>query len=342
MSIFRRQPSSKHPPKPSPGKGGGTRLFFATDVHGSERTFRKFINAGKFYEVNVLIMGGDILGKIAIPILREGNGRYRATLQGRTEHLDGEAALHQLQERLGTLGFYNQVMTEEEFRVTQSDPAAIEHLFQRLARQRLEAWVELAESRLRGSGIRCFVTGGNDDYPEVLHALYEAGRESIFGCEGKVVSLDDAHTMISMGFSTPTPWRTPREVSDDELGGMIEALIGEVSDKAHCVFNFHDPPVDSTLDTCPKLDWTTDPPTQILQGGQVVLFGAGSASVRRAIEDHQPVLGLHGHIHESPGAIRIGRTLCANPGSEYGEGILRGVLVSLADGEVTGYQLTAG
>jgi Icc-related predicted phosphoesterase len=56
-----------------------TRIFYATDLHGSERTYRKFINAGKFYEANVLIMGGDVLGKLAIPIIREGNGHYRAS-----------------------------------------------------------------------------------------------------------------------------------------------------------------------------------------------------------------------------------------------------------------------
>jgi Icc-related predicted phosphoesterase len=331
MSLFRRKPVS-----PS------TRVFFATDVHGSERTYRKFLNAGKFYEANVLVMGGDILGKMAIPIIQETDGRYRATLQGRTESLEGVQALQDLLARIGTLGLYSKVMTEDEFRSVQADPAAVEALFKDLARQRLEAWVELAEERLAGSGIRCFVTGGNDDYPEVLEALYGSDRQAIFGCEGRLVDIDGQHSMISMGYSTPTPWRTPREVSDEKLGEMIAEMTGRVADPSRCIFNFHDPPVDSTLDTCPKLDWSTDPPAQIRQGGQVVMFGAGSRSVRRAIETLQPMLGLHGHIHESPGAVKLGRTLCVNPGSEYGEGVLRGALLSVAGGEVTGYQLTAG
>jgi Icc-related predicted phosphoesterase len=331
MSLFPRKPARKT-----------TRLFFATDVHGSDRAFRKFINSAKFYEADVLVMGGDILGKLAIPIIQEGNGRYRATLQGRTEAIEGDSGLEQLRSRLGTLGFYSKVMNEEEFRSIQSEPAAVEALFKELARQRLEGWVELAETRLAGSGVRCYVTGGNDDYSEVLEVLYRDGAQAIFGCEGKLVNLDDEHTLISVGYSTPTPWHTPREVTDDQLGEMIEAAVRQVTDLSHSIFNFHDPPVDSSLDTCPMLDWNTDPPAQIVKGGQVVLFGAGSQSVRRAIETHQPVLGLHGHIHESPGVINIGRTLCVNPGSEYGEGILRGVLVSLSDGEVTGHQLTSG
>ncbi|MFN8454258.1 MAG: metallophosphoesterase [Anaerolineae bacterium] len=327
---------AKKPPKKV------TRLFYATDLHGSERTFRKFINAAKFYEAQILIMGGDILGKLAIPIIKQGNGRYRATLQGQTEQLETEAELQNLLTRIGTLGFYSQIMTEEEFRVIQADPAAVEALFHRLARERLESWVDLAESRLAGADVKCFVTGGNDDYAEVLEALNRSGAQSIFGCEGQVVYVDDDHAMISMGYSTRTPWHTPREVSDEKLGEMIADMIAQVPDMSRCIFNFHDPPVDSTLDTCPMLDWNTDPPSQIVRGGQLVLFGAGSQSVRQAIEQHQPLLGLHGHIHESPGAIKIGRTLCINPGSEYGEGVLRGCLVNLSNSKVEGYQMTTG
>jgi Icc-related predicted phosphoesterase len=319
-----------------------THLFFATDVHGSERTFRKFINAGKFYKADVLVMGGDIIGKMAIPIIREGSGHYRATLQGTQVHLETEAELDKLNERIGTLGFYSKIMDEDEYRALASDESAVDAMFHDLARARLESWLELAESRLAGTGIKCYITGGNDDYPDVLEVLNKSGTESVFGCEGRRIDLDGQHTMLSLGASTPTPWNTPREVTDEELGHMIEDLIGQVDDLSRCVFNFHDPPVDSTLDTCPMLDWTTDPPSQIVKAGQVVLYGAGSKSVRRAIEAHQPLLGLHGHIHESPGVMKIGRTVCANPGSEYAEGVLRGVLVNLADGKVESYQLTSG
>jgi Icc-related predicted phosphoesterase len=324
------------------GSGKTTRLFYATDVHGSERTFRKFLNAGKFYEAQVLVLGGDIIGKLAVPIIREGSGGYRATLQGNTEHLESEAALQALVERLGLLGFYHKVMTEEEFRALAADQAAVDDLFHTLARQRLEAWIELANTRLGGTGIRCYVTGGNDDYPNVLEVLKSSASEVFIDSEGAVVHLDDEHTMISVGNSTLTPWKTPREVTDEELGRIIEGMVAQVSDLQRCVFNLHDPPFESTLDTCPELDWTTDPPTPIVKAGQLVMHGAGSKSVRQAIEAHQPMLGLHGHIHESSGAVNIGRTLCINPGSEYGEGILRGALVTIGSGEVKAHQLTSG
>ena len=327
---------AKKPPKKT------TRLFFATDLHGAERTFRKFINAAQFYEADVLIMGGDILGQRAIPILRVGGSRYTATVDGRPELLDSEADLQQFQERLSQVGHYSQVMDAAEFQALQADPAAAEQLVHRLARERLEAWIDHAETRLAGTGIRCYITGGNDDYPDVLAVLERAGAQAVFAAEGRVHALDDMHTLLSLGYSGPTPWHTPREVPDEQLGGMIADLVKQVADPSTCLFNFHAPPVDSTLDTSPLLDWTADPPTQIVKAGEVVLYGAGSPAVRKAIEDHQPLLGLHGHIHEAPGAVRIGRTLCVNPGSEYGAGVLRGCVVDLSAGKVEAHQLTTG
>lgn len=331
MSFFSRKNSKK-----------ATRLFYATDIHASERTFRKFINAGKFYEVDVLIMGGDITGKLLIPIIKEGSGRYRATLQGRVEKIESQEELENLYARLDTLGFYYKVMEEDEFREIHADGKRVNALFNELARQKLTRWIELAEERLAGTGRKCFVTGGNDDDPAVLEVMNREDTKSFFACENQMVQVDEAHTMISVGFSTPTPWNTPREVTDEELGVMIEEMAKKVPDMQKTIFNFHDPPVDSSLDACPKLDWTKDPPAQIVEGGQVVLFGAGSKSVRDAIEKYQPMLGLHGHIHESQAMVKLGRTTCINPGSEYAEGILRGCIVNVLDGEVQGFQMTSG
>jgi Icc-related predicted phosphoesterase len=202
--------------------------------------------------------------------------------------------------------------------------------------------VNLAEERLNGTGIKCFVTGGNDDEWEVLNVMKREGAKSFFAVENEMVHVDDDHSMISVGLSTPTPWNTPREVSEEELGKMIEEMAAKVPDMHKAIFNFHDPPKDSTLDTCPMLDWTKDPPEQIIQGGQPVMHGAGSVAVRTAIEKYKPMLGLHGHIHESQSVAKIGRTTCINPGSEYGEGILRGCIVTFVNGEVQGYQMTSG
>jgi len=57
----------------------------------------------------------------------------------------------------------------------------------------------------------------------------------------------------------------------------------------------------------------------------------GSTAVRELIEEYQPPLSLHGHIHESRGKTRIGETIAINPGSVYSEGSLQGAVIDLAD-----------
>jgi Icc-related predicted phosphoesterase len=327
------------------GRNGGskaTTIFYATDVHGSERTWRKFVNAAAFYHADVVVMGGDVMGKLTIPIIRSGDGHARATIHGRVEQLDTEAEIATARERIAALGFYDTEMDEDAYRATRDDPDAIDRLWRDLATERLERWISLAEDRLGPAGIPCYVSGGNDDLLEVMTALPSHGTRSFVGCEGRVVPLGDRYSMISLPYVNPTPWKTPREAPEGDLAQMIDESIGGLPDLETAIFNFHAPPVESTLDTCPMLDPTTDPPSQIVRGGQPVLYGAGSTAVRAAIEQHQPLLGLHGHIHESQAAARLGRTLCINPGSEYGEGVLRGCLITLVDGKVKGYQMTTG
>jgi Icc-related predicted phosphoesterase len=319
-----------------------TTVFFATDVHGSEKTWRKFLNAAAFYKADVLVMGGDVMGKLVIPIIRGADGSHRATIHGRVETLETEADVARARERIAGLGFYDTVVDEEEYRAIKASEGAVEALWQRLAGERLERWIELAEDRLGPAGIRCYVSGGNDDLTEVMTTLPASGTRSFVGCEGRVVSLDGEHSMVSLPYVNPTPWNTPREAPEEQLTEMIEEVVAGLPDVSKAIFNFHAPPVESTLDTCPMLDPTTDPPSQISRGGQPVLYGAGSTAVRDALARHQPMLGLHGHIHESQAAAKVGRTLCVNPGSEYGEGVLKGCLIRIADGQVTGYQMTTG
>ena len=152
MSLFRRNTSSK-------ANGKLTRLFFASDFHGSQRIFRKFINAAKHYEAHVLVMGGDVVGKLAIPVIREANGGFRAHLMGKTERLEGADDLKRFEDRLGTLGYYSKIMDDDEYQALRSDPVAVDRLFHELARERLASWIDLAETRLAGSGVEMFRDG---------------------------------------------------------------------------------------------------------------------------------------------------------------------------------------
>ena len=322
------------------GRRTFTRVFYATDVHASGRTFRKFLNAASAYEANVLVLGGDVCGKMLTPIVEGSGGTFSAAIHGEPATFPAER-LDEMVESLDTQGHYHTMVSASEYARLEADEAAVDELFVRLARERLLDWREEAERRLAPLGVRCFVTGGNDDRAEALEALADGDGAMVFS-EGRVIPVDADHAMVSCGFSNPTPWDTPREVSEERLAQVIAEALDGVSDFERMIFNFHPPPYDSTLDICPKLDASTDPPSPVFEGGRMVFAAAGSTAVRDAIERHQPLLGLHGHIHEARGAVKIGRSLCVNPGSEYGEGYLRGCILNLSPEKVMSYQMTSG
>jgi Icc-related predicted phosphoesterase len=326
------------------GRAGATptRLFYACDIHGSEPTYRKFLNAAKFYEVDALVFGGDLMGKLLIPMVREAGGTWRASLQGQQHHLRDEHELAEFKRTMQTLGFYWQEMDPEEYAEYVGDQVRIDRLFDVLAKERLAEWITLAEERLAGTHVKVYLCGGNDDTDEVLTALDEVPAERVVNAENRVVPLDDEHELVTIGYSTPTPWETPREKTDPEIAEVIDKVVGDVAEPSHAVFNFHCPPLDSSLDTCLKLDASVWPPTPVIERGQPVYYGAGSQAVADSLERYQPTVGLHGHIHESRGATKYGRTPAYNPGSEYGEGVLRGLIVAIRGGEVVGQQFTSG
>src|ERR671934_1595780 len=90
------------------GRAGATptRLFYACDIHGSEPTYRKFLNAAKFYEVDALVFGGDLMGKLLIPMVRDAGDTWRARLAGQDHHIRNDEEMAKFKKILQTLGFY--------------------------------------------------------------------------------------------------------------------------------------------------------------------------------------------------------------------------------------------
>jgi Icc-related predicted phosphoesterase len=326
------------------GRRQGTRLFYAADLHGSELTWRKFVAAAQFYDVDALILGGDLMGKALVPIVERG-GEYVGRLWGQEQVFD-RSGLAPFTKRVETAGQYWTVMDPDRYRAASADPLAQRALFIELARARLEWWLDHAEEALAGTDVRLFITGGNDDEPAVLDVLSERTRSQVVACEGEIVELDDDHTMITVGLSTPTPWNTPREASEGEISALIDESARRVPDPGKCVFNLHCPPKNTPIDTCLLVETEgLEPgelPRPVRRGAHYLTTGGGSKAVGEAIEAYQPLIGLHGHIHESPGRFRIGRTPCLNPGSEYDQGRLDGCIVTLKRGRVTAYQHTSG
>jgi Icc-related predicted phosphoesterase len=322
-------------------KGRPLRIFFAADLHGSQPTFRKFLGAATFYECDALVFGGDLMGKALVPIVRT-NGVFRAHFQGRDHEFEKDG-LDAFTRSVELPGFYWRVFEPDEYEAVRADELAQLGWFQRLASERLQEWISIAEERLAGSGVRMYLTGGNDDEPAILEVLDRHEGPNVVASEDRFIELDDDHTMVTVGLSTVTPWDTPREASEEDIAAAIEREVAKVPDVGRCVFNLHCPPKDTPIDTCLKLEKRLgELPRPIREAGRFVTTGGGSLAVRDAVSRYQPAVALHGHIHESMGRFRLGKTQCFNPGSEYVQGTLNGWIVALRGGRLTGYQHTSG
>jgi Icc-related predicted phosphoesterase len=316
-----------------------TKIFFATDLHGSGRCFEKLLSAAKFYKADVLVLGGDLTGKMLVPIVDLGDGTFRADYLGGKTVRAGEE-VKSLEREISDSGYYYYHCSKTEMDDLKSSKEKVDELFMTIMKETLTKWVDLAEQFLSDLGVTCFLTGGNDDHQEIIDAVRDTPH--VKNADNKVARIDNLHEMVNLGWSNMTPWKCPRDHSEEDLESATEALVSSVTDVGNCVFNLHVPPINCGLDTCPKLDTSVYPPKPVFDKGQAVMIGGGSLSVRRAIEKHQPLLDLCGHIHESRGTTRIGKTLIINPGSDYPDGVLRGAIVNLGDKKVVSWQLTSG
>jgi len=312
--------------------GNQIKIFFVTDIHGSNSCYRKYLNALKAYNVDVGILLGDLTGKVLVPIVEKAGGGWHTTLMGQYTEANTQDELDKLKKTVELMGYYWVHQTPDEFHSYQADPVKLDHLFKELMLQRLKEWINLADERLKGTPYKVYMAAGNDDYFEVDPIIEDSSV--IINCNGKKVMVGE-HEMVTFSYTNPTPWNTPREKPDEELEPMLEELIAKVDNKSNSIFNFHAPPYGFALDLAPEL-------TQDLVQAADRKIHVGSRAVANMIEKYQPLIGLFGHIHESRGAQKYRKTLLINPGSEYSEGILKGVVVILEKGKVKDYVFTSG
>ncbi len=297
-----------------------TKILFATDMHGSEGTWRKFLNASAMLKVDVAICGGDLTGKMIVPIVEGKDGKFSYYLMGRVNTVNKEDLEKAFKEVRG-IGYYPHMTNETEYKEMSEDPAKVDAIFHDVMTTTLERWFNLIHEKIP-EGTRIIVCPGNDDRT-LVDEVIDRHKDVING-EGKVIEIDKSHEMISCGWVNPSPWKTAREEEEDKLEQRLEKYISQAKNVKSAIFNFHAPPFQSKLDEAPLLDKDLNP---IIQGGSVVMVPVGSKAVRKMIEKYQPFLGLHGHIHEASGSMKIGRTHCVNPGSEYAEGIIRAFFI---------------
>lgn len=300
------------------------RIYFCSDLHASDRCWLKFLAAPKFYGADVIIVGGDITGKFIVPIIEQPDGTWRSRYMGTERRLRTREEVDRLTTTISNAGSYPVEMTADEHAALEGHQDRIDALFEVHVMDRVRRWIGLAEQRLAGLDARCFVQGANDDFLEVDDILRTSKRIEV--PEGRVVDVG-GFQMLSVGYGNPTPWNCPRDISEEELLGRIEELTPAITDMGRAIFNLHVPPLGSLLDLAPRLD--ADFNVINTSSGEPEMIPVGSTAVRDAILRHQPLLGLHGHIHESKGIKQLGSTVITNPGSEYQEGLLDGVLIDL-------------
>jgi uncharacterized protein len=323
--MFKRRPKTET-----------TRLFYAGDVHGSRVCWKKFINAAAHYPADALVMGGDLTGKALVPIVREGDGSYSARVIGERRVAHTAAELDEMQRAISTNGMYPLIVDREEAQLLAGDAARREEAFERALLDELRLWIEFADDRLRGSDARAYVIPGNDDPWSVDEVL--ASGEKVVACDERV-EMVGPHEMVSLGYSNRTPWHTPRELDEDEIYLRLKRLVDQLEEPGRSILNVHVPPYESSLDTAFEVD---EDLRYVTKGGRPHEVATGSMAVRQIIEETQPLLSLHGHIHESKGVTTLGRTVAINPGSDYGSGHLDGCLVHLGRDRVVNHYLVSG
>lgn len=321
------------------GKGGKReptmKIFFASDFHGSTLVFKKFLNAAKVYQANALVFGGDITGKAIIPIVGNGGPPYETSHFGQQTTLNTEEEVSSFIKVQSDTGYYPKIMSKSEYEEISRDEKKKIALFQELMIERVKEWVKIAEERLQPIGVKLYIEAGNDD----LKGIEKYFDSSVSQDIGEKIAELDGYKIAGISEANMTPWKAPRDVEEDELWKIIENQLSQIDLSEKLILAYHPPPKDTNLDLAPKIE-TDLRYTNV--GGQQVMIHVGSTAVRRAIEERGPILSLHGHIHESRGIDKIGKTVCINPGSEYTEGVLHGGLIVLRDREVMNQILVTG
>jgi len=304
------------------------RIVFASDFHGSEVVWRKFLNSANVLKANWLIMGGDLTGKVLTPIVKQPDGTYKADFLDKTEAIQPDK-LEDFRKLVREHCYIPYVCSEREFEeLNAASQDQIEKIFAVLECKTLQEWLDLVPKRVPND-VKVLIHPGNDDKFELDDVIKSSPYVTY--AEESVVNLDGEHEAACCGWSNPTPWNSPRECSEEELMVKLEKMASQVHNPDRAVFCLHCPPYESQIDQAPQLDKNFRP---VMEGGRPKLIPVGSKSVRTIIEKYQPLLGMHGHIHECRGWMKIGKTQCMNPGSEYTEGILSAYLIEIDGGKI--------
>ena len=312
------------------------RIWFFSDIHGSNACFKKFLNLiNNTNKPNVLILGADITGKQLIPIIKKNNGTEVVPIGGKDIILKNSEESQSLKKKLSDIGYYPFECTNTDYKKLQFGKKYQKDVFEKLVKKRLIEWVELADSKLSSNtDCKVIINGGNDD-PFYIDSILDSSKKMIHA-EGKIIDLPAGLKLLSTGFSVKTPWNCPRDISEDELKIKISNMTNQLVESDKLIFNFHCPPYNTALDLAYKINQDTFEPVAGIGGPP--LINVGSKVIRESIEKWQPIVSLHGHIHEIHAKQNIGKTLCVNPGTDYKNGRLQGFFIQINDNGIIEFE----
>ncbi|MGC9208498.1 MAG: metallophosphoesterase family protein [Nitrososphaeria archaeon] len=296
------------------------RAFLASDFHGSDVVFRKFVNALDVYKCDIAFFAGDITGKAMILVKDLGNSKYETEFLGDKVFLRSKEELDSFLNKVSSSGFYYKIIKNNEI----IEDKNLELEMRELMIKRTETWMQIIHNKYKGSNKKFYFITGNDDPSEIKDVIKSYSDDNIVDANEKTFELPNGMEGFGLPYSNITPWKLPGDLTEDALKDKIEFLTSKLKDPGNSVFLIHVPPKDTVIDLAPVLENMS---LKIDMSG-VQMAHVGSTAVRDAILKYQPVASLHGHIHESRGVAKIGRTYAFNAGSEYQQGILRGVILN--------------
>ncbi len=331
---------------------GRLRILLVSDLHGSSVVYGKLSNAIKFYKADVVVFAGDLTGKALVPIIRDdgsfslgsGVSKYLVNVFGDVKAV-GDKDLDKVVKDLRGRGYYPLVTDKAGYEELASNRDRVRETFIKLMINALEEDLGKVVTRYREAGVKLLIMPGNDDYPEIADYVRKQASDVLVPIDEDVVELN-GYYFLGFGYSTPTPWNTPREVSEEELRARVERLIGNVDQSrlSRLIMVIHDPPYNTLIDQAYQLSKDFKP---MIRGGEFLRTHVGSKSVRALIEEYSPLMGMHGHIHEAPGIDYVKSNTGAkvpviNAGSEYSEGVLRAAYLIIEDNKLKNYFLIRG
>jgi len=305
------------------------RYLYSTDLHGSDRTFRKLLALFAEQRCDVLIIAGDVTGKDVFAIV-EGGRHFRLVAWDGSVFANCLSAneVDRAVQLIADKGGYAVPLAGNDVTRFHTDQGFRRAILEQKALERLRAWLSAGTSMCAGGSARVLVLPGNDDPEWVDDAIESIQAPGVALLTGEPLTVGRID-FVSLDRVNPSGiWQTCRESSEDDLARLIESRVRRATSR-NLVFVFHAPPYGTKLDLAPRVKDSLLYDVDTVEGLKMV--HCGSVAVRDAVVRYRPKLGLHGHIHESAGAEILGETLCVNPGSDYSHGMLRAFMFDVTD-----------